>query len=121
MKYFVKAKLIPEMEIDLHKNIENETLGMGSVAFGEYVKNMKSARVYADGTICWIEVCFCDIPLKEERPYWEKYFTDIIIENALEPSQCKDFSGETKKFCLECECTISLEKELSQSGKPFIK
>jgi hypothetical protein len=53
--------------------ISKGTLGAGSVAFGEYVKNMKHARLLVDGTVSWIEVCFCAKSLNEEMPYWGKY------------------------------------------------
>lgn len=101
--------------------ISDETLGAGSVAFGEYIKNMKSARITDDGIISWIEICFCSNPLKEEKPYWEKYFYDIQIEDAQEPSSCKDFNGEEKRACFECDCTNDLEMKLTQSGRPFLK
>jgi hypothetical protein len=52
------------------------TLGTGSVAFGEYVKNMRQARILEDGTVCWIEICFCPTPLNEGKPYWEEYFDE---------------------------------------------
>lgn len=74
MRYLVKAKLKPSMAAELHEAISKGTLGTGSVAFGEYVRNMRQARLLEDGTVCWVEICFCATPLNEERPYWEKYF-----------------------------------------------
>ncbi len=70
MKYLVKAKPIESKKKNLGK-ISYGSLGRGSVAFGEYVKNMKHARVLEDGSICWIETCFCKTPLNEEMPYWQ--------------------------------------------------
>jgi hypothetical protein len=120
MKYLVKAKVKESLRPELLQEIADGTLGTGSVAFGEYVKNMKQARVLDDGTVCWVEVCFCHSPLDEERPYWEKYFTDITIENARDPKYCQDANGERRRACLECSCTDALEEEMQSWGKPFI-
>ena len=120
MKYLVKAKIIESSRIDLLQEIKDGTLGKGSVAFGEYIKNMKQARVLDDGTLCWIETCFCSTPLNEEKPYWEKYFKEISIENAQNPKQCQDYNGELKRACLECSCTEALEEKMLSWGNPFI-
>jgi hypothetical protein len=109
MKYLIKARLKHRMQDELMAAIASGTLGTGSVAFGEYIKNMRQARVCDDGTICWVEVCFCKTPLHEEMPYWEKYFADIRVENAQDPKDCQDENGESKRACLDCSCTEELE------------
>lgn len=120
MKYLVKARLKPSRAAALREAIANETLGTGSVAFGEYVRNMRQARVLDDGTVCWVEVCFCPTPLNEERPYWEEYFEDIRVENAQDPRYCRDANGEEKRACLECACTTVLEGRMLDWGVPFM-
>jgi len=120
MKYLVKAKLKESKQEALMQAISNGSLGTGSVAFGEYVKNMKQARLLDDGTVCWIEVCFCPAPLNDERPYWEAYFDDISIENAQDPKYCQDANGEAKRACFDCSCTEALEEEMLRWGTPFI-
>ena len=120
MKYLVKAKLKAAKRHELLSEIEKGRLGRGSVAFGEYVKNMKQARVLDDGTLCWLEVCFCATPLDEERPYWEKYFEVISVENAQAPEYCQDANGEMKRACFECSCTEEMEDEMRGWGRPFI-
>jgi hypothetical protein len=120
MKYLVKAKPKESKRSELFEAIKNGTLGTGSVAFGEYVKNMTQARVLDDGTVCWIEICFCPTPLNEEMPYWEQYFDNIEIENAQDPKYCQDSNGELKRACFECSCTEDLEKKMLSWGKPFL-
>ncbi len=120
MKYLVKAKIKEPSKQDLLQEIADETLGHGSVAFGEYVKNMKQARVLDDGTVCWIEICFCPTPLNEEKAYWEKFFEIISIEKAQNPKYCQDSNGEQKRACFECSCTEKLEREMAGWGEPFI-
>jgi hypothetical protein len=69
MRYLVTARVKPGWEADLLRAIEAGSLGAGSVAGDEYLRNMESARLCGDGTARWVEVCFCDVPLAEERPY----------------------------------------------------
>jgi hypothetical protein len=120
MKYLVKAKVKEQERENLLKEIEDETLGKGSVAFGEYMKNMNQARVLDDGTVAWIEICFCPTPLNEEKSYWEKYFEIITIEKAQNQKYCQDSNGDQKRACFECSCTEELEEEMLGWGKPFI-
>ena len=45
MRYLVRARVKPGREADLLKAIDDETLGQGSVAEGEYLRNMRDAGV----------------------------------------------------------------------------
>ena len=74
MRYLVRACIKPGREQSLLRAVEDRSLGRGSVAEGEYLRNMADARLCADGTARWVEVCYCPTPLQEERPYWEEYF-----------------------------------------------
>ena len=120
MKYLVKANLKPSVKSELLAKIEQGSLGLGSVAFGEYVKNMRSARLLDDGTVCWIEVCFCAAPLAEEMPYWQEFFDNISVQNAQDPKYCLDSNGDDERACLQCSCTQELEEQMSGWGRPFL-
>src|ERR1700756_135983 len=120
MRYLVRAKLKPGGEQKLLEAIENETLGQGSVAEGECLRNMKSARLCADGTARWVEVCFCPTPLQEEQPYWEEYFELTRIQDAHDRRRCRDQNGSAPWACCECDCTERLEEKLAAVGKPFL-
>ena len=74
MRYLVRARVKVGCQQSLMEAIERGSLGAGSVAEGEYLRNMNEARVCADETVRWVEVCYCPTPLQEERPYWEEYF-----------------------------------------------
>ena len=74
MRYLVKARVKSGCAGELAKAIEDRSLGSGSIARDEYWYDMQMARVDAKGEAHWVETCFCDPPLEEERPYWEKYF-----------------------------------------------
>ena len=50
MRYLVRARVKPGREAALLQAIEQETLGRGSVAEGEYLRNMQEARLFPDQT-----------------------------------------------------------------------
>jgi hypothetical protein len=80
MRYLVKARVRTEQADALAKAIANRTLGSGSIAGDEYLYDMDTARVHAKGQALWVETCFCDPPLAEERPYWEEYFESGVAK-----------------------------------------
>ena len=120
MRYLVTAKLKAGKEKDLLQAIENKTLGLGSVAGTEYIRNMGEARLLNNEKARWVEVCFCATPLEEEIPYWEEYFELTDIKNAHAPSKCLDLNGEEHWACTDCDCTVKLEQHLSQQGESFL-
>ena len=109
------------MERALLCAIENGTLGRGSVAGGEYLRNMTDARIRNDGTIRWVEVCFCNEPLEEERPYWEQYFELVRVQDAHPRKKCRDLNGEEPWACGTCDCTEKLEAHLRGRDNNFLE
>lgn len=105
---------------DLIRAIDAGTLGRGSIAGGEYPRDMKSARLCEDGTTRWVEVCFCPTPLMEERPYWEEYFELTRVQNAHDRRRCRDHNGSAPWACIDCDCTARLEQKLEAKGVPFL-
>src|SRR5437667_3456031 len=120
MRYLVTARVKPGREKALLRAIESQTLGRGSVAGDEYLRNMTDARLRNDGAVRWVEVCFCDVPLDEERPYWEEYFELVRVQDAHSRRNCRDLSGEEPWACSTCDCTDKLEAHLEKSGESFL-
>jgi len=110
----------PGRRTALLKAIEKGTLGEGSVAEGEYLRNMNDARLCPDGTARWVEVCYCPTPLQEERPYWEEYFDLTKVQDAHDGRKCRDRNGSEPWACGSCDCTLRLERKLEAMGKPFL-
>jgi len=121
MRYLVRARVKLGCERALLKAIEDETLGEGSVAEGEYLRNMKDARLCPDETASWVEVCYCPTPLQEERPYWEEYFDLTRVQDAHDRRRCRDQNGSEPWACGDCDCTERLEWKLETLGKPFLE
>ena len=120
MRYLVRARVKPGCEADLLHAIDEQTLGEGSVAEGEYLRNMQEARIAADQTARWVEVCYCPTPLLEERPYWEKYFDLARVQDAHDRRKCRDENGTEPWACGDCDCTVRLEERLKESGTRFL-
>ena len=121
MRYLVRARVKAGREADLLKAIDRCTLGRGSVAEGEYLRNMKDARLCEDQTSRWVEVCYCPTPLEEERPYWEEYFELAKVQDAHDRRRCRDQQGTEPWACGDCDCTARLEARLQQTGRPLLQ
>lgn len=120
MRYLVKARVKPGRKQSLLEAVHTGTLGRGSVAGDEYLHNMQLARLAADGTARWVEVCFCDAPLAEERAYWEEYFDLLDVKDAHARRNCRHENGSEPWACSECDCTRALEQKLAAEGSPFL-
>src|SRR5438874_1401414 len=121
MRYLVTARVKPGREADLLRAIEERTLGEGSVAGDEYLRNMGDARLRQDGAVRWVEVCFCPTPLLEERPYWEEYFELTKVQDAHDRRKCRDENGTEAWACGNCDCTKKLEQRLAERGESFLE
>jgi hypothetical protein len=104
----------------LREAIQSGTLGQGSVAEGEYLRNMQEARLGEDGTVRWVEVCYCPTPLQEEQAYWEEYFELARVQDTHDRRKCRDENGEEPWACGGCDCTARLEQKLKTSGASFL-
>jgi hypothetical protein len=120
MRYLVKARLKAGKERVLVDALQTRTLGRGSVAGDEYQQNMEQARVGKEGVAHWVETCFCQTPLEEERPYWEEYFELLKIQDAHNRKNCRHENGTVAWACGNCDCTRRLEERLSETGESFL-
>ena len=121
MRYLVKARVKAGRAAALAKAIANRTLGRGPIAGDEYWYDMQMARVNAKGEAHWVETCFCDPALEEERPYWEKYFDLLSVKDAHSRRNCRHENGSERWACCDCNCTKRLEERLAQTGKSFLQ
>jgi hypothetical protein len=119
MRYLVTAKVRAERRAALKRAIDDGSLGRGSIAGGEYLRNMAHARELADGRVKWVETCFCATPLDEERPYWAAFFDLETIKDAHARAECRDENGTEPWACSNCDCTAKLERWLGRQGAPF--
>jgi len=121
VRYLVRAKLKSGKSKRLLQAIDDGTLGKGSIAGDEYIYNMTEARENGDGAATWVETCFCDPPLAEERPYWEEYFELISVKDAHSRRNCRHENGTEPWACCDCDCTKKLEEKLRSQGELFLE
>ena len=93
MRHLVTARVKAGRLAALRGAIRAGSLGAGSVAGDEYLRDMARARELPDGRVTWVETCFCPTPLAEERPYWEAYFDLLAVKNAHARNRCRDETG----------------------------
>jgi hypothetical protein len=120
VRYLVKARVQNGKSSALLNAINQKTLGRGSIAGHEYQHNMQQARLNNDGVATWVETCFCDPPLAEERPYWETYFDLLKITDAHSRRNCRHENGTEPWAGCDCNCTRRLEEKLSREGSSFL-
>ncbi len=120
MRYLVTARVKPGRVAALLQAIEEGTLGAGSIAGDEYLRDMVQARLVENGAVRWVEICFCYTPLAEERPYWEEYFELIKVQDAHDRRRCRDLNGSEPWACSDCDCTDRLEGKMASWGQSFL-
>ena len=121
MRYLVKARVKSGQEKSLLRAIDGRTLGKGSIAGNEYRHDMKQARVDPAGIATWVETCFCDSPLAEERPYWDRSFQLLSVKDAHARRNCRHENGTEPWTCCDCDCTKRLEEKLAGEGRSFLE
>jgi len=121
MRYLAKARVKSGCAGALAKAIADRTLGRGSIAGDEYWCDMQMARIDAKGEAHWVETCFCDPPLEEERPYWEKFFDLLSVTDAHSRRTCRHENGTEPWACCDCDCTKRFEERLAQTGKSLLQ
>ena len=121
MRYLVKARVKSEKARDLVRAITNGALGKGSIAGEEYLHDMAQARVNNQGVATWVETCFCDSPLAEERPYWQEYFQLLSVTDSHSRRTCRHENGTEPWACCDCDCTKKLEERLAAQDESFLE
>ena len=83
MIYTVTARLQDKRRAEFHRRLTDGTIAAQRPDGREIVASMRRARVGADGTVRWTELCYCSPPLRHEREtVLDTYFTDIRTEPA---------------------------------------
>jgi hypothetical protein len=116
----VTARVRTGREGALRRAIDEESLGAGSIAAAEFLRNVNEARQRADGMVRWVEVCYCPTPLEEERPHWELFFDLLSVKDAHARARCRHERGDQRYACDSCDCTARLETRLGHTGKRFL-
>ena len=114
MRYLISARVKPERRAELLDAIESGSFGRG-FPYGDLGETLCEGKVGPDGTIRWVEVCYCreayGVAMEEELPYFEEFLTDLVIADARSPAQCVGYPA-----CNDCDCTNKVRFE----GEPLL-
>ena len=109
MRYAIKAKVIPEKAATLKQALADGSFGR-DFPFGDLGDNLRDCIVDENGTLRWIETCYCreysQIAMVMELEYFECYLHAIEIGDARDPRFCKGYP-----YCNDCDCTRSIRYE----------
>ena len=114
MRYIVGARVRSEQRANLLKALEAGSFGCG-FPYGNLGEALCTGCVDANGTIRWVEVCYCreyyGVALEEELPYFEEFLADIEVADARNPLHCDGYP-----VCNDCHCT----KKVRFEGEPLL-
>jgi len=92
--------------------------GAGSVAEGEYLRTWrKPASRRRLGPL--VEVCYCDVPLAEERPIGKNL--RVVRVQTARPGALQGFERQRTVACGDCDCSARLEQRLKERHAHFWK
>ena len=115
MRYLLSARLRPGKGADLLRALEDGSFSRG-FPYGDLGGVLEEAVVDSTGTLRWIEVCYCreyyGVAMEEELPFFEPYFTDMVVADARNPQGCTGYPD-----CGDCTCTRGTRFE----GRPFLE
>ena len=120
MRYLVTARVKPGREQALARPSRMARWAPDPSPAASTCATWNRARLLRDGSVKWVEVCYCNTPLEEERPYWEEYFDLMKVQDAHARTRCKDLNGEEAWACWDCDCTDKLEARLATWGPLFL-
>ena len=122
MKYLVRARLKEGAEDRVRRVILNGAVPDAPTYFADHLADcFAQAQGQVDGSVLWIETCYCERyfgePLAEEREYITRYFDLGRVKKVVAAKKCGDMNGEEPFKCDTCDCDLPLRRRLS--GPPL--
>jgi hypothetical protein len=114
LRYLLSARVRPEKRAELLRALEEGRFGEG-FPYGDLGETLCTGRVDGNGTIRWVEVCYCreyyGVAMAEELPYFEAVLTDMTVTDARSPDHCEGYPA-----CGDCDCT----RKVRPKGEPLL-
>ena len=122
MKYLVRARIKAGEEDQVRDVITTGSVPGAPSYFAEHLADcFAEAQRQEDGSVLWIETCYCERyfgePLAEEKEYITRYFELGRVKKVIAASKCGDMNGEEPFKCDTCDCDLPLRRRLS--GPPL--
>ncbi len=122
MKYLVRARLKTDAEGRVREVLQRGAVPGAPSYFADHLADcFAEARCQADGSVLWIETCYCERyfgeALAEEKRYIERYFELGRVKQVVAATKCGDMSGEQPFECDGCDCDLPVRRRLA--GPPL--
>jgi len=122
MKYLVRARIKEGAENQVRDVITTGSVPGAPSYFAEHLADcFAEAQQQEDGSVLWIETCYCERyfgePLAEEMDYVTRYFELGRVKKVVAAKKCGDMTGEEPFKCDGCDCDLPLRRRLS--GPPL--
>ena len=122
MKYLVRARIKEGAENQVRDVITTGSVPGAPSYFAEHLADcFAEAQQQEDGSVLWIETCYCERyfgePLAEEMDYVTRYFELGRVKKVVAAKKCGDMTGEEPFKCDSCDCDAPLRRRLT--GPPL--
>ncbi len=117
MKYLVRARLKAGAEGRLRDPIARGAVPGAPSYFADHLAEcFAEAQRQDDGSVLWIETCYCERylgeALAEEKRYIQRYFELGKVKKVVAAKKCGDMSGERPFECEGCDCDLPVRRRL---------
>ncbi len=117
MKYLVRAHLKKGTEDRLREVIRRGEVPGAPSYFADHLADcFAEAQRQEDGSLLWIETCYCERylgeALAEEKAYIGRYFELGRVKKVVAAKKCGDMSGERPFECDGCDCDLPVRRRL---------
>ena len=122
MKYLVRARIKEGAENQIRDVITTGSVPGAPSYFADHLADcFAEAQQQEDGSVLWIETCYCERyfgePLAEEMDYVTRYFELGRVKKVVAAKKCGDMTGEEPFKCDSCDCDAPLRRRLT--GPPL--
>jgi hypothetical protein len=122
VKYLVRARIKKAAENQIRDVITTGSVPGAPSYFADHLADcFAEAQRQEDGSVLWIETCYCERylgkPLAEEMDYITRYFELGRVKKVVAAKKCGDLTGNEPFKCDTCDCDLRLRRRLS--GPPL--
>ncbi len=117
MKYLVQARVKEGATEQVRRVIDRGKVPGAPSYFADHLAEcFAEAQRQEDGSVLWIETCYCERylgeALAEEKQYIERYFELGKVKKVVAAKKCGDLSGTQPYECDGCDCDLPVRRRL---------
>ena len=117
MKYLVQARMKEGAGEQVRRVIDRGEVPGAPHYFADHLADcFAEAQRQNDGSVLWIETCYCERylgeALAEEKKYIEQYFELGKVKKVVAAKKCGDMTGTQPYECDGCDCDLPVRRRL---------